>query len=311
MTLESLWNRIVRDVPTLKELNELFQDVNRVIRDINMKIHGIVDTETPVLQETDTETLTLTFAAAGKTINDDGLGDFTVDYGFVTGMKIWFAVTGALNVTEMTIASIGNDAATNDQIVVSEVIVNDASIEGVLVGFTVLTGYSWDNVTKQLELKAGVKQLKDVFVNDVALTKKEHDVVYHVDNADKAFFTQLGRSTIKLTESYFGAEDGTIKVKILEMLTELTTTTYLTVIDVPLQYETLVEQGVLHFLLSRPKHAGTGTAMQGTNADLKKAASAFYFSAIGDLERVETERESDTNRYDFDYKYQENPRADF
>ena len=310
MTLESLWNRTTRDVPTLTELNELQQDTNRVIRDINMKIHGITDTETAVEQATDDLELQLTFLNATKEVFDVAVGNFET-MGFVVGQTVFFSGTGALNVTGLTITAIQNKFSINDSMIFSETVQDDALIDGTLVGFTVLTGYSWDEVNQELELKSGVKQLMDVFVNDVALTKKEHDVVYHADNADEAFYTQLGRSTIKLAASYFGAEDGTIKVKILEMLTELTTSTYTTVIDIPLQYETLLEQGVLYYLLSRPKHAGTGTAMQGVTADLKKSASAFYFSAIGDLERVEIERESDTNRYDFDYKYQENPRADY
>lgn len=81
--------------------------------------------------------LTLTFAATGKTINDDGTGNFET-MGFAVGQKLWFVGGGALNVTEMTIVSIQDDAATNDQITVAEVIVNDASIAGVLEGFTVL-----------------------------------------------------------------------------------------------------------------------------------------------------------------------------
>ena len=83
------------------------------------------------------ESLTLTFAATGKTINDDAAGNF-VTMGFAVGQKLWFVGGGALNVTEMTIVSIQDDAATNDQITVAETIVNDAAIAGVLEGFTVL-----------------------------------------------------------------------------------------------------------------------------------------------------------------------------
>jgi len=299
VTLESFWNRITRDVPTLKEINELFQDVNRVIRDINIKIPGITDTETPVTQITDSEALTLTFAAAGKTINDDGLGNFET-MGFAAGQKIWFAGTGAINVTEMTIVSIGNDAATNDQIVVSEAITNDAAIEGTLVGFTVLTNYSWDNVLKELEIKAAMKQLIDVMVDNVSMTRKEHDVVYDVDNASAGYYCTLGRSRIKLTDSIFGSEGSTIKVKITEDIAEITTTTFATVIDIPQQYEVVLENGVLYYLLSRPKHAGSGTLI-----DLKKSAQMFYYQALGELDKVEGERIVDEEEYELDYKYQE------
>ena len=300
MTLEDLQNRIIRDIPTFSELNELFQDTNRVIREINRKIPGIATTETPVIQETDDESLTLTFAAAGKTINDDGLGDFEVDYGFAAGMKIWFAGTGALNVTEMTIVSIGNDAATNDQIVVSEVIVNDAAIVGTLVGFTILTGYSWDEVNQELELKAAINQLIDVLVDDLSLTKKEHDVVYDTDNASESFYTKLGRSVVKLTTGVFGSEDGTIKVKILADIAELTTTTLTTVIDIPQQYERVLEEGVAFFMLSRPRHAGTGTL-----TELREKAGSFYLQAIGDLTVGEINRDVDSVDYEREYNYQE------
>ena len=296
MTLEGLQNRIIRDVPTFSELNELFQDTNKVIRDINAKIPGIETTETPVIQKTDSEVLTLTFAAAGKTINDDGLGDFEVDYGFAVGQKIWFYGTDALNVTEMTIASIGNDAATNDQIVVTEVIVNDAAIEGTLEGFMVLTGYSWDNVKKEVILKAAVNQLIDVFVNDVALTKKDHDTVFASVNDGEAFYTKIGRSVVKLTSSIFGSEDGTIKVKILADIAEITTTTLATVVDIPQQYEVLMEQGIVYFMLSRPKHAG--------NLELREKMQKFYFQALRDLNVLEINRDVNSISYDKDYKYQ-------
>lgn len=296
MTLDGLRDRIIRDVPTLSELNELFQDVNKVIREINTKIPGIETTETPVIQETDDESLTLTFASGGKTINDDGLGDFEADYGFYAGMKIWFVGEGAINVTEMTIASIGNDAATNDQIVVSEAITSDAAIEGTLVGFTVLTGYSWDEAKQELELKAAVNQLIDVFVNDVALTKKDHDTVFASANESEPFYTKIGRSVVKLTGAVFGSEDGTIKVKILADIAELTTTTLTTVIDIPQQYEVLMEQGILYFMLSRPKHAG--------NMELRDKMQKFYHQALNDLNVLEINRDVNSVNYDKDYKYQ-------
>ena len=297
MTLEGLWNRITRDVTTLTELNELFQDVNRVIRAINGKIPGIEDTETAVLQVTDDESLTLTFVAVGKTINDDGLGDFTADYGFVAGQKIWFVGTGALNVTEMTIASIGNDAATNDQIVVTETIVNDAAILGTLVGFTVLTGYTWDEVNQELGLKSAVNQLIDIYVDDVQMTKKDHDSVFDSDNADEGYYTKLGRSTVKLTSGIFGSEDGTVKVKILEDIAELTTATFITDIDIPQQYELLLENGVLYYLLSRPKHR------QGDDK-LREISQSAYFQSLGALSKLETERDVDSVKYDLEYNYQ-------
>ena len=296
MTLEGLQNRIIRDVPTFSELNELFQDVNKVIREINAKIPGIETTETAVLQVTDDESLTLSFAAAGKTINDDGLGDFTVDYGFVAGMKIWFAGTGALNVTEMTIVSIGNDAATNDQIVVSEVIVNDAAILGTLNGFTVLSGYTWDEVNQKLEFKAAVNQLIDVFVDDISMTKKDHDTVFDTDNASEPFYTKLGRSVVKLTSGIFGSENGTIKIKGLVDIAELTTVTLATEIDIPQQYEVLMEQGVLYFMLSRPKHGG--------NMELRDKMQKFYLQALGDLAVSEINRDVDSTDFEKEYQYQ-------
>ncbi len=305
VTLEGLWNRIVRDVPTLTELNELFQDTNRVIRDINAKVPGVEDTETPVIQITDSESLTLTFAAAGKTINLDNLGDFEVDYGFEAGQKIWFAGTGAINVTEMTIVTIQNDAATNDQIVVSEVIVNDASILGVLEGFTVLTGYSYDHANRTLELKAAVKQLIDVYVDDVSMVRKDHDVVYDVDNATAGYYCMLGRSQVKLTSGIFGSEGGAIKLRILESIAEITTVAYTTVIDIPQQYEVMLENGVLYFLLSRPKHSGTGATM-----DLRDKNQKQYLQALANLGFIETERIVDSVDYPLEYSYQKQTNAD-
>ena len=304
VTLESFWNRITRDVPTLKEINELQQDVNRVIRDINGAVPGVLDTETPVTQITDSEVLTLTFAAAGKTINDDGLGDFEL-MGFEAGQKLWFRGTGAVNVSEMTIVSIGNDAATNDQIVVSEAITNDAAILGTLEGFTVLTDYTYDHVNKTLELKAAVKQLIDVMVDDVSMIRKEHDVVYDSDNESAGYYCLLGRSVIKLTPGIFGSEGGKIKVKILEEIAELSTTTFATVIDIPKQYEIMLEQGVLYYLLSRPVHSGTGVTME-----LRDKSQRQYLQAIGNLSVLETERIVDSENFELEYNYQRQTNAD-
>ena len=295
MTLDDLRNRIIRDIPTLSELNELFQDTNKVIRDINAKIPGIETTETAVLQVTDSEELTLTFASGGKTINDDGLGNFAT-MGFVAGQKLWFYGTGAVNVTEMTIASIQNDAATNDQITVSEAITSDAAIEGTLEGFTVTSGYSWDNVEKQLELKAGINQFIDVLVNDEELTRKDHETVFATSNDSEPFYAKIGRSVVKLTGAIFGSEDGTIKVKILADIAELTTTTPATVIDIPQQYEALMEQGVLYFMLSRPKHAG--------NMDLRDKMQKFYNQALTDLNVLEYNRDVESVDHPKQYKYQ-------
>lgn len=83
------------------------------------------------------ESLTLTFAVAGSTINDDAAGNFET-MGFAVGQKLWFVGGGALNVTEMTIVSIQDDAATNDQITAAETLLADAAIAGVLEGFTVV-----------------------------------------------------------------------------------------------------------------------------------------------------------------------------
>ena len=295
MTLDDLRNRIIRDVPTLSELNELFQDTNKVIRDINAKIPGIETTERAVLQVTDSEELTLTFASGPKTINDLGLGNFTTKK-FAAGQKIWFYGNGAVNVTEMTIVSIQNDAATNDQITVSEAIAGDAAIEGTLEGFTVTSGYSWDNVEKQLELKAGVNQFIDVLVNDEELTRKDHETVFATSNDSEPFYAKIGRSVVKLTGAIFGSEDGTIKVKILADIAELTTTTPATVIDIPQQYEALMEQGVLYFMLSRPKHAG--------NMDLRDKMQKFYNQALTDLNVLEYNRDVESVDHPKQYKYQ-------
>ena len=295
MTLDDLRNRIIRDVPTLSELNELFQDTNKVIRDINAKIPGIETTERAVLQVTDSEELTLTFASGPKTINDLGLGNFTTKK-FAAGQKIWFYGNGAVNVTEMTIVSIQNDAATNDQITVSEAIAGDAAIEGTLEGFTVTSGYSWDNVEKQLELKAGVNQFIDVLVNDEELTRKDHETVFATSNDSEPFYAKIGRSAVKLAGAIFGSEDGTCKVKILADIAELTTTTPATVIDIPQQYEALMEQGVLYFMLSRPKHAG--------NMDLRDKMQKFYNQALTDLNVLEYNRDVESVDHPKQYKYQ-------
>ncbi len=197
----------------------------------------------------------------------------------------------------MTIASIQNDAGTLDQMTVTETIVNDAAITGDLVGFTILSGYSWDEVNQELTLKESLNQLIDVFVDDVAMTKKDHDTVFDSDNADEAYYTKLGRSKVKLTSGIFGSEDGTVKVKILDDIAAPATITPTTDIDIPPQYEALMENGVLYFLLSRPKHR------LGDDKAREEAQSA-YFQALGDLSRIETERDVDSVKYEKEYNYQ-------
>lgn len=296
MNLNDLRNRIIHDIPTASELNEYFQDVNRVIREINAKIPGIETTETPVTQITDSEVLTLTFDQAGKTITDDGGGDFIDDYKFAVGQKIWFYVTDALNVTEMTVVSIQTDSSTNDQITVSEAISDDAAIEGTLEGFTVLTGYSWDNVNKELTLKAAVNQLIDIFVNNESLTKKDHDTVFNTANSSELYYTKLGRSVAKLTSGIFGGENDTVKVKILKDIDVLSSAEATTDFDIPQQYEVMMEQGVTYFMLSRPKHAG--------NMELRDKMQKYYLQAIGDLVVGEINRDVDSVDYELEYNYQ-------
>ena len=115
----------------------------------------------------------------------------------------------------------------------------------------------------------------------------------------------LGRSMIKLTSGIFGSEGGTIKVKILEEIAEITTATFTTVIDIPQQYEIMLEQGVLYYLLSRPAHSGTGVTME-----LRDKNQRQYLQAIGALSVLETERIVDSENFELEYQYQRQTNAD-
>jgi len=129
-------NQSLNKISALETLQPSMYDV--FIRRAGGTLYGVNgSTPTFVFGAAASESLTLTFAVAGSTINDDAAGNFAT-MGFAVGQKLWFVGVGALNVTELTIVSIQDDAGTNDQITVSETILADAAISGVLEGFTVL-----------------------------------------------------------------------------------------------------------------------------------------------------------------------------
>ena len=54
---------------------------------------------------------------------------------------------------------------------------------------------------------------------------------------------------------------------------------------------------MLYYLLSRPKHR------QGDDK-LRETSQSAYFQALGDLSRLETERDVDSVKYPLEYNYQ-------
>jgi len=92
MTLSEVKQFVKAEIPAQKR--QIYRTINRAIRRINSAFIGYQQTEKPLVIDVIETGLTLTFAAAGKTINDDAIGNFET-MGFVAGQKIWFG-SGAL-----------------------------------------------------------------------------------------------------------------------------------------------------------------------------------------------------------------------
>ena len=247
MDIQDVFSNCVPMIPKLSKHRDVVIGIQRTIQAINGRHRGIRDTK-KIITAVEAYGSTFTFTAIGKTIDDDLLGDFTA-LGFTAGDKIWFSGTDALNITELTISSIGNNAATNDQIVVDEVIVGDAAISGTLVGFTLLSGYSYNHLTGEIDMPATVKETVEIFSDG-----NELDVVDYDDlNNSKYLLTYAptGRHKFIISPDIYGTD---IEILAWFDLTNITATAQSTTIDVPVDYESIIQDGVIYYLTSMPTY---------------------------------------------------------
>ena len=247
MDIQNVFSNSVQFIPKLSKHMDAVIAIQRVIKAINGRHRGIRDTK-KIITAVVPYVSTFTFAAAGKTINDDLLGNFTT-LGFTAGDKLWFSGDGALNIIEMTIVSIQNDAATNDQITVSEVIVNDAAISGTLAGFTLLSGYSYNHLTGEIELSTTVKETIEIFSDGYELDVKDYDNV----NIEQQLLTyaSISRRKFIISPDIYGTD---IEILAWFDLPNISATVQGTLVDVPIDYEDIIQDGVIYYLTSMPQY---------------------------------------------------------
>jgi len=247
MTINDVFSNAAHQIAKLSRHRDVVIGIQRTIKLINNRHKGLRDTK-KIITAVDAYTGTFTFAAAGKTINDDGLGNFTT-LGFTAGDEIWFSGTGALNIIKMTIVSIQNDAATNDQITVSEVIVNDSAISGVLAGFTLLSEVSYNHLTGDITMGDDIKESQEIFADDSELDVVDLDQL--AADATLETYTPLGRRKFRISSDVLGSD---ISVMGWYDITNISASTRTTVIDVPSDYEEIIQEGVIYFLTSMPQY---------------------------------------------------------
>jgi len=264
MTIQDILSNAKHFIPNLTKHRDVVIATQRVIKTINQRHQGLRDTKT-IITPIDSYTGVFTFASATKTINDDGLGDFTA-LGFTAGDKIWFAGTGALNTTALTIVSIQNDAATNDQITVSEVIVNDAAISGSIVGFTLLSGYSYEYLTGVISFPESVKEVIEIFADGSELDAMDYDDVNSGEFNE--CYAATARRTVQISTDVNGM---TIELKAWYDIDNITATSQITVINVPKDYEDIIQDGVIYYLTSMPTYK---------DEFLNKENKESFFSAL-------------------------------
>lgn len=291
MTLSEVKQLVKAEIPAQKR--QIYRAINRSIRRINSAFIGYQQTEKPVVIEA-LETLTLTFNETGNLI-DGGASVNFVTLGFAAGQKIWWAATAGdeENSTEMTIASIGDDAGTNDRIVVTEVISDDASAAGILTGFTVDSDYTWDYVDKELTLPTYARELAEVLENDVKLVPKDLEYISDDDFDDEQVYCPLSDNVLKFPSWLMEAEDDYCTVEILRNIDVITTDTDATVIGIRTRMENMFIAAVFFDLYSSPEFKDVDLATINFN-DFNKSIEDYNQEEI---------RRLPTKLRDLKYKY--------
>ena len=291
MTLSEVKRLVKAEIPAQKR--QIYRAINRSIRRINSAFIGYQQTEKPVVIEA-LETLTLTFNETGNLI-DGGASVNFVTLGFAAGQKIWWAATAGdeENSTEMTIASIGDDAGTNDRIVVTEVISDDASAAGILTGFTVDSDYTWDYVDKELTLPTYARELAEVLENDVKLVPRDLEYISDDDFDDEQVYCPLSDNVLKFPSWLMEAEDDYCTVEILRNIDVITTDTDATVIGIRTRMENMFIAAVFFDLYSSPEFKDVDLATINFN-DFNKSIEDYNQEEI---------RRLPTKLRDLKYKY--------
>jgi len=273
---------------------KIYRAINRAIRRINGMFIGYLDTERAITVGNIESSLTLTFAASGKTITDDDGGSF-VTMGFAAGDKIYFAgdSAGALNVTEMTIASFTTVAATNDTIVVTETIVNDAAIAGTLGVFTVDSNYTWNFDSKKLTVPNYVKEVTEVFENTVQLVPRDLEYVSDTDYDDETCYAMISDNVIKFPSWLMEAEDDYADIEMIRNIPLITTDTDVTVVYVQSRMENMLLAGIFFDIYS---------SKDEKDVDLAKINFDDFNNSISNYNAEEVRRVP-TKQRELKYKY--------
>jgi len=290
MTLSEVKQLVKAEIPAQKR--QIYRAINRSIRRINSAFIGYQQTEKPVVIDVISTLLKLTFEETGKLINTVEQENFET-LGFSVGQKIWFAATDALNVTELTIASIQDDDADKDQITVTEDVVDDASITGTLTGFTVDSDYTWGYVDKELTLPTYARELAEVLENDVKLVPKDLEYISDDDFDDEQVYCPLSDNVLKFPSWLMETEDDYCTVEILRNIDVITDDDDATVIGIRTRMENMFIAAVFFDLYSSPEFKDVDLATINFN-DFNKSIEDYNQEEI---------RRLPTKLRDLKYKY--------
>uniref|UniRef100_A0A6H1ZTH8 Uncharacterized protein n=1 Tax=viral metagenome TaxID=1070528 RepID=A0A6H1ZTH8_9ZZZZ len=295
MTLSEVKQLVKAEIPAQKR--QIYRAINRAIRRINSAFIGYQQTEKPVVIEAIYEALTLTFAASPTNtityVSGGALsGDFTA-MGFAAGQKIWFAGTGALNVTELEILSIGGAGNTVITCVTTDTVIADASIAGTLSGFTVDSGYTWDYVDKELTMPTYARELAEVLENDVKLVPRDLEYISDSDFDDEQVYCPLSDNVLKFPSWLMETEEDYCTVELLRNIDVITTDTDATVIGIRTRMENMFIAAVFFDLYSSPEFKDVDLATINFN-DFNKSIEDYNQEEI---------RRLPTKLRDLKYKY--------
>ena len=299
MTLSEVKQLVKAEIPAQKR--QIYRSINRAIRRINSAFLGYQQTETPVVIEALEAALTLNFTASPTTATSgtitwvsggDDAGDFDA-MGFAAGQKIWFSGTGALNVTEMEILSIGGVGNITITLVLADITVLDTGIVGILTGFTVDSGYTWDYVNKELTMSTYARELTEVLENDVKLVPRDLEYISDDDFDDEQVYCPLSDTVLKFPSWLMETDADYCTVEILRNIDVITTDTDATVIGIRTRMENMFIAAVFFDLYSSPEFKDVDLATINFN-DFNKSIEDYNQEEI---------RRLPTKLRDLKYKY--------
>lgn len=117
---------------------------------------------------------------------------------------------------------------------------------------TTETGYSYDEATQILTLPTRMKELRRVYLNDVALDQKTKTYAYDSDHKKEGIYAVVSRDELYLPDAE--TDGDVVEIAMLKSVAKVTGTDPATIIDVPPEWEEILLNGVLYYLTSMPNY---------------------------------------------------------